>query len=51
MEAALELERKVNQSLLDLHKTADTHSDYQVSKISSMCPIILTMEGSTGSGA
>ena len=32
MKAALDLERKVNQSLLDLHKTADKHSDYQVRK-------------------
>ena len=30
MEAALALEKKVNQSLLDLHKTADNHNDYQV---------------------
>ena len=31
MQAALELEKTVNQSLLDLHKTADSHNDYQVS--------------------
>ena len=27
MEAALELEKKVNKSLLDLHKVADSHGD------------------------
>lgn len=30
MEAALHLEKTVNQSLLDLHKVADTHGDAQV---------------------
>lgn len=30
MEAALQLEKTVNQSLLDLHKVADTHGDAQV---------------------
>jgi hypothetical protein len=30
METALELEKKVNQSLLDLHKVADSHGDFQV---------------------
>ena len=30
MQAALELEKSVNQSLLDLHKIADSHNDYQV---------------------
>ena len=30
MEAALELEKKVNKSLLDLHKVADCHGDFQV---------------------
>lgn len=30
MEAALELEKKVNKSLLDLHKVADSHGDFQV---------------------
>ena len=30
MEAALELERTVNQALLDLHKIADKHGDFQV---------------------
>ena len=30
METALELEKKVNQSLLDLHKVADAHGDFQV---------------------
>ena len=28
--AALELEKHVNQALLDLHKVADTHNDPQV---------------------
>ena len=28
--AALELEKQVNQALLDLHKVADTHNDPQV---------------------
>lgn len=32
MEAALELEKTVNQALLDLHKVADTHGDFQVTK-------------------
>ena len=31
MQAALELEKTVNQALLDLHKIADRHSDFQVS--------------------
>lgn len=31
MDAALQLERKVNQALLDLHATADKHNDYQTS--------------------
>ena len=31
MEAALALERRVNQSLLDLHAVADKHDDAQVS--------------------
>ena len=30
MEAALALERHVNQSLLDLHKVADAHGDAQM---------------------
>lgn len=30
MQSALELEKHVNQSLLDLHKTADSHSDAQM---------------------
>lgn len=30
MEAALQLERDVNQALLDLHATADKNGDYQV---------------------
>jgi len=29
MQTALALEKNVNQSLLDLHKVADTHSDFQ----------------------
>lgn len=29
MKAALQLEKNVNQALLDLHGTADKHSDYQ----------------------
>jgi len=31
MQAALELEKTVNQALLDLHKIADKHSDFHVS--------------------
>ena len=31
METALELERMVNQAVLDLHKVADTHGDVHVS--------------------
>ena len=30
MQAALALEKSVNQSLLDLHAIADKHNDYQV---------------------
>lgn len=30
MQAALQLEKSVNQSLLDLQKCADTHNDPQV---------------------
>ena len=30
MQAALELEKSVNQSLLDLHKIADANGDFQV---------------------
>ncbi len=30
MQAALALEKSVNQSLLDLHAVADKHNDYQV---------------------
>ena len=32
VQAALALERTVNQALLDLHATADEHKDYQVSR-------------------
>ena len=31
MEAALQLERDVNQALLDLHAVADKHGDFQAS--------------------
>lgn len=44
MEAALELEKKVNQSLLELHKTADKHGDYQVNKVNVPC-FMLTVKG------
>lgn len=30
MQAALQLEKSVNQSLIDLHKCADSHGDAQV---------------------
>ena len=33
MQAALELEKTVNQALLDLHKIADRHGDFQVSLV------------------
>jgi ferritin heavy chain len=33
LETALALEKKVNQSLLDLHKIASDHSDAQVSTV------------------
>ena len=36
MEAALELEKKVNKSLLDLHKVADSHGDFQVLRTGSL---------------
>ena len=32
MEEALELEKKVNKNLLDLHQVADSHGDFQVRK-------------------
>ena len=32
MQAALELEKTVNQALLDLHKVADRHGDFHVSQ-------------------
>ena len=41
MEAALALERRVNQSLLDLHATADKHEDPQVSNRGSIKSIKL----------
>ena len=34
MQAALELEKYMNQTLLDLHKTANKHDDFQVSDFS-----------------
>ena len=42
MEAALELEKKVNQSLLDLHKVADTHGDFQVTKNILVFPSVIS---------
>lgn len=36
LEAALELEKTVNQALLDLHKIADKHNDSQVSMTPSL---------------
>jgi len=33
MQAAMELEKTVNQALLDLHKVADKHSDFMVSRL------------------
>lgn len=33
-QAALDLEKHVNQALLDLHKVADTHNDPQVNSLS-----------------
>ena len=39
MEAALDLEKHVNQSLLDLHKVADKHGDPQV-RASQICCIL-----------
>ena len=33
MQAALELEKTVNQALLDLHKVADKHGDFHVSSV------------------
>ena len=41
MEAALELEKKVNQSLLDLHKVADTHGDFQVNNLENFSRCVL----------
>ena len=38
MQAALALEKNVNQSILDLHKLADTHGDSQV------CSVITSLE-------
>lgn len=33
MQVALQLEKTVNQSLLDLHKVADSHKDAQVKHV------------------
>ena len=33
MQAALELEKSVNQALLDLHKIADANGDFQVRQV------------------
>lgn len=33
-QAALDLEKHVNQALLDLHKVADSHNDPQVNRLS-----------------
>ena len=50
MQAALELERTVNQALLDLHKIADKHSDFHVSYFFGcvcMAPQIVILYSST----
>jgi hypothetical protein len=36
MQVALSLEKTVNQSLLDLHKMADSHNDAQGFKVKSV---------------
>lgn len=36
MQVALQLEKTVNQSLLDLHKVADSHKDAQVKQVISV---------------
>ena len=41
MKDALELEKAMNQSLLDLHTTANKHSDFQVSTVVLFTPFIL----------
>ena len=40
MQAALELEKTVNQALLDLHKVADKHGDFHVSPADSSLSLI-----------
>lgn len=39
-QAALDLEKHVNQALLDLHNVADTHGDPQVGQILPYCSLL-----------
>ena len=52
MQDALELEKSMNKSLIELHKTANKHNDYQVSAAAARsCPLHseIIMQGSNGS--
>jgi ferritin heavy chain len=42
MQVALQLEKTVNQSLLDLHKVAGSHDDAQVGTIFSGVSILIS---------
>lgn len=42
MQVALQLEKTVNQSLLDLHKVADSHKDAQVKHVVSVLLNVLS---------
>lgn len=49
-QAALDLERHVNQALLDLHKVADTHNDPQVRGYISRNPCLFARVGAKRKG-
>jgi len=49
-QAALDLERHVNQALLDLHKVADTHNDPQVRGYISRNPCLFARVGAKEKG-
>jgi len=42
MQTALELEKTVNQCILDMHKLASSHDDAHVSLMMHMCPYSVT---------
>ena len=43
MQTAMDLEKTVNQALLDLRKLADTHGDANVSSLQSLTPFLLSL--------